>query len=172
MLPDSGALSGRRFARHGAAHGLRYLGRKAMGGSTRRSSFPVNRIGELFVVTGGNHGSDNLTVACATRFGPLLYGRSVAFGSGGASSASRLMTDAGSHRVGNAVDVSVPGAAAALPSSTDPVAERTLGSAIGTADLTLTARLSERRFSTGNREWVSCELIAFITGWFVLFFVR
>ena len=35
-----------------------------------------------------------------------------------------------------------------------------------------TARLSERRFFTGNREWVDCLLIAFITGWFVLFFVR
>ena len=35
-----------------------------------------------------------------------------------------------------------------------------------------TARLSERRFFIGNRGWVYCELIAFITGWFVLFFVR
>jgi hypothetical protein len=82
------------------------------------------------------------------------------------------MVDADSHRFLIALEAVAPGAAADLLGSTIPVGDRTLGSAIDIADITPTARLSERRLFTGNREWDYCGLIAFITGWFVLFFVR
>ena len=64
----------------------------------------------------------------------------------------------------------IPGAASDSSDATIALSPWVLGLSIDFAFPT--ARLSERRFFTGNREWVDCELIAFITGWFVLFFVR
>ena len=111
-------------------------------------------------------------MAVAVPFRPLSYGRDLAFGSASAPHASTLVVGTGTHRVVIAVDAVAPGAAADLLGTAFAVGDRTLGSAIDIADLTPTARLSEREGFTGNREWVNCTLIAFITGWFVLFFVR
>lgn len=70
------------------------------------------------------------------------------------------------------MDAMAPGATVRLLGTAFAVGGPTLGSATDIADLTPTARLSERERFTGDRECVACLLIAFITGWFVLFVVR